>query len=167
MRIPVDLRGQTLINERLTMYAIIETGSKQYKVAVGDLFHAEKLDHHEGEEAVLNQVLAIQDQGLHVGNPYLPKAEVVCDVVKMLRGPKVIVFKFKRRKGYQRKTGHRQTLTLLKVKEIHLEGTRGERAKEQPHKKVAAPKAKVPTKRIAVKKVTRKKTAEKKVLKKK
>lgn len=149
------------------MYAIVETGSKQYKVAVGDLFHAEKLNHPEGDEAVLNRVLAIQDKELHIGNPYLPKAEVVCDVVKVFRGPKVIVFKFKRRKGYQRKTGHRQTFTLLKVKEIHLEGTRREAAKEQPHKKVAAPKAKAAIKKVAVKKPAKKKTTEKRATKKK
>jgi len=149
------------------MYAIIETGSKQYKVSIGDLLYVEKLNHKEGEEAVLNRVLAIQDKSLHVGNPYLPKAQVVCDVVKMLRGPKIIVFKFKRRKGYQRKAGHRQTFTFLKVKEIHLEGTRKEAPLAEPTpKKVAAPKTAL-AKKVAIKKSVKRKITAKRIVKKK
>src|SRR3989344_6579641 len=103
------------------MYAIVETGAKQYWVSPGDLIKVEKLDFEAGTEAVLSNVLLIADETLHLGTPYLTKAGIVCDVLETDRHPKITIFKFKRRKGYRLKKGHRQSYTLLKIKEIKLD----------------------------------------------
>jgi large subunit ribosomal protein L21 len=139
------------------MYAIVETGSKQYKVSVGDRFKVEKLESGKGSQAILNRVLMIHDKELHLGNPYLPKAQIICDVIETYKEPRVIIFKFKRRKGYQRKKGHRQAMTLLKVREIHLEGTA----------KVAPAATHEPLKKAAAKKILKRKTVTKKTTTKK
>ncbi len=145
------------------MYAIVETGSKQYKVSIGDRFKIEKLDQEKGSEAILNRVLMIHDKEIHVGNPYLPKAQIICDIIETYKEPRIIVFKFKRRKGYQRKKGHRQAMTLLKVKEIHLEGTRKVVPTAEPQKKVAT-HAERPLKKAAAKKILKRKAPIKKTI---
>lgn len=146
------------------MYAIVETGSKQYKVSIGDRFKIEKLGLTEGSQAILNRVLIIHDdKDLHVGNPYLPKAQIICDVIETYKEPRVIVFKFKRRKGYQRKKGHRQAMTHLKVREIHLEGTGKVVPASEPQKKVAVQAAR-PLKKAAAKKPLKRKTVTKKTI---
>jgi large subunit ribosomal protein L21 len=105
--------------ERLFMYAVIETGSKQYRVAPGDTIEVESLETEEGKEVTLDRVLFVANDGkFSVGGPTIDKATVVADVVKHIRGPKTIAFKMKRRKGYHRTVGHRQELTVLKIKEI-------------------------------------------------
>lgn len=149
------------------MYAIVETGSKQYKVSVGDRFKIEKLGSTKGSEAILNRVLMIHDdKEIHVGNPYLPKAQIICDVIETYKEPRIIVFKFKRRKGYQRKKGHRQSMTLLKVKEIHLEGTGKVVPTAEPQKKVAVHAERL-LKKAAAKKPLKRKTVAKKTITKK
>lgn len=149
------------------MYAIVETGSKQYKVSVGDRFKIEKLGSTKGSEAILNRVLMIHDdKEIHVGNPYLPKAQIICDVIETYKEPRIIVFKFKRRKGYQRKKGHRQAMTHLKVREIQLEGTEKVVAEAEPQKKVAA-HTEQPLKKAAAKKILKRKTITKKTTTKK
>ena len=106
------------------MYAIIATGGKQYKVDPGMLLDVERLKDEVGSKIRIEEVLAVQsDDKLEVGRPHLKGAAVVMEVVDHPRGPKVINFKFKRRKGYQRKIGHRQELTRLKVLEIVTNGT--------------------------------------------
>ncbi len=106
------------------MYAIIATGGKQYKVTPGQLLDVEKLEGEAGKTVRLEQVLAVRtDDGFKVGQPALKGAAVVAQIVDHLRGPKVINFKYKRRKGYHRKVGHRQDLTRLKVAEIIFNGT--------------------------------------------
>ncbi len=105
------------------MYAIIESGSRQYTVSEGDLFKVEKLPGKVGTETIFKNVLLIQDKELHLGTPYLEKAAVVCDIVETDRGPKITIYKYKRRKGSRRKKGHRQFYTLLKVKKIQLGAT--------------------------------------------
>lgn len=101
------------------MYAVVETGSKQYRVAAGDTIEVELLDAAEGKEVALDRVLFVANEGkFSVGAPTVDKATVVADVVKHIRGPKLIAFKMKRRKGYHRTVGHRQELTVLKIKEI-------------------------------------------------
>ena len=101
------------------MYAVIETGSKQYRVAAGDMIEVELLDTAEGKEVTLDRVLFVANEGrFSVGTPTVDKAAVVADVVKHIRGPKTIAFKMRRRKGYHRTVGHRQELTVLKIKEI-------------------------------------------------
>jgi len=82
------------------MYAIVETGAKQYWVSPGDLIKVEKLDFEPGTEAVLSNVLLIADETLHLGTPYLTKAGIVCDVLETDRHPKITIFKFKRNSGF-------------------------------------------------------------------
>ena len=101
------------------MYAVVETGSKQYRVAAGDTIEVELLDTAEGKEVTLDRVLFVANEGkFSVGLPIVDKASVVADVVKHIRGPKLLAFKMRRRKGYHRSVGHRQELTVLKIKEI-------------------------------------------------
>ena len=103
------------------MYAVVETGSKQYRVTPGDTLEVERLTAEEGKEVTLDRVLFVANEGkFSVGAPTVDKAAVVADVVKHIRGPKLIAFKMKRRKGYHRTVGHRQELTVLKVKEIKI-----------------------------------------------
>jgi len=120
------------------MYAVVETGTKQFKVKVGDLISVEKLEGPLGKEVILPKVLLISDTDLKVGNPYLEKAGVLCEIMSQEKGEKHIIFKYKRRKGSRRKRGHRQFLTLLKVKEISLSGVTAKTAPET--KKVAKSK---------------------------
>ena len=102
-------------------YAVISTGGKQYRVAPGVLLDVERLEGAAGDEVRLEQVLAVRkESGLQVGRPALAGATVKAQIAEQLRGPKVINFKFKRRKGYHRKVGHRQELTRLKILEINL-----------------------------------------------
>ena len=101
-------------------YAIIKTGGKQYKVSVGTNLDVEKLEVAEGENAVFDQVLACgEGSTLQVGAPTVSGATVVAKVVKQHRGDKVVAFKFRKRKGYHRTVGHRQSLTLVEVVSIN------------------------------------------------
>ncbi|MBI3322649.1 MAG: 50S ribosomal protein L21 [Candidatus Omnitrophica bacterium] len=100
-------------------YAIILTGGKQYRVSPGALLDVEKLDGEAGAEVQLEQVLAVRkESAFQVGRPSLTGTRVKAQIVAQTQGPKVINFKFKRRKGYHRKVGHRQELTRLKILEI-------------------------------------------------
>ena len=102
------------------MYAIVETGSKQYKVSKGDILEIEKLDTKEGKEVKLNKVLFVSDKKeVSIGKPYLKGASIICDVLGEKRGKKTISFKYRRRHGNsKKKIGHRQNYTVLKVKKI-------------------------------------------------
>lgn len=105
------------------MYAIIETGSKQYKVKANDILEVEDLAKKDGASVSLRNVLLIADgEQVTVGQPHVKNASVQCEVLGTVRGDKVIAFKFRRRENYRRKRGHRQTITRLKVKEIVLKG---------------------------------------------
>jgi len=100
-------------------YAVVETGSKQYRVKAGDVFNVELLDVKPGSKIDLAPVLAVSDgKSLVVGTPDVKTAKVTATVVKHFRDDKIVSFKMKRRKGYQRKVGHRQELTLLKIETI-------------------------------------------------
>jgi large subunit ribosomal protein L21 len=101
------------------MYAIVETGGKQYRVEEGAKITVEKLTADSGVEVALDKVLLVGEAGgLKVGAPYLDGAKVTCEVVEHLRGPKVMVFHKWRRNDSHKKTGHRQDLTTLKIKTI-------------------------------------------------
>ncbi len=101
------------------MYAVIETGGKQYKVSEGDILRFEKLEGEKGDTVSFDKVLLVsKDEDVKVGTPFVEGAKVVGEIVAQIRGPKIVVFKMKRRKGYSKKTGHRQDLTNLKIKEI-------------------------------------------------
>lgn len=100
-------------------YAVIETGGKQYRVKQGDLLDVEKLDGAPGQKVTLDRVLALNTgSALTIGAPVVAGAAVTAEVVDQHRAEKVINFKKKRRKGYHRKIGHRQSLTRLKVEAI-------------------------------------------------
>ena len=149
------------------MYAVIQTGSKQYKLQPGDLLTFEKLEGIVGSEVVLSNVLLVQDKELTVGNPYLEKAGVLCEIMAQGRGPKVLTFKYKRRKGSRRLRGHRQTLTLLKVKEISLTGVTAKAPVKEKAPKVVAKSVVAKTAAPKIKKAAPKKAAvEPKVTKK-
>ena len=105
------------------MYAIIETGSKQYKVSPGDVVDVETLDVGDSDVVLFEQVLAIGDGAdVNIGTPNVAGATVSGELVEQRRGKKVIAFKKKRRKGYQRKKGHRQNLSRVRIVEITKSG---------------------------------------------
>ncbi|WP_294480122.1 50S ribosomal protein L21 [uncultured Victivallis sp.] len=101
-------------------YAIIKTGGKQLKVKTGDVVDIEKLDAEVGAKVTFDEVLAIGEEGgkLNVGTPKIEGATVSAEVKDQFRGKKVVVFKMKRRKGYRRTQGHRQSLTRVEIGEI-------------------------------------------------
>lgn len=101
------------------MYAVVETGGKQYRVAVGDRIEVERLDAEPGTDVTLDRVLLVADEGnVRVGTPVVDGARVVASVDEQIKGKKVIVFKMRPKKRYRRKQGHRQQLTRLVIKEI-------------------------------------------------
>ncbi|MCL6635479.1 MAG: 50S ribosomal protein L21 [Peptococcaceae bacterium] len=101
------------------MYAIIETGGKQYRVQEGDTLYVEKLPAEAGETVEVNRVLAVVGDGdVKVGTPLVEGAKVVLKVVRHGRGRKIIVFKYKPKKNYRRKQGHRQPFTQVTVEKI-------------------------------------------------
>ena len=100
------------------MYAIIATGGKQYKVSEGDIITIEKLGVEAGEKVTFDQVLAVSDNGMKVGAD-VANATVEASVVKEGRAKKVIVYKYKRKTGYHKKNGHRQSFTQVKIDKIN------------------------------------------------
>jgi large subunit ribosomal protein L21 len=101
------------------MYAVLETGSKQYRVAAGDTLEIERLAVEAGQPFTFDRVLLVNREGaVSVGAPTVAGATVVADVVEHIRGEKKLTFKMKRRKGYHKTIGHRQELTIVKIKEI-------------------------------------------------
>jgi len=104
------------------MYAIVKTGGHQYKVRVGDQLDVEKLPVAAGEQIELNDVLMVSgdDDSVQIGNPLLTGAHVTARVVNQHRGEKIVVFKYKPKKRYRRKMGHRQDLTRLAITGITL-----------------------------------------------
>ncbi|PXV95451.1 LSU ribosomal protein L21P [Lachnotalea glycerini] len=101
------------------MYAIIATGGKQYKVAEGDIIRVEKLGVEAGETVTFDQILAVNDGSLKVGEPTVANASVTASVVKEGKAKKVIVYKYKRKSGYHKKNGHRQAFTQVKIEKIN------------------------------------------------
>lgn len=101
------------------MYAIVQIGSKQYKVSEADTIIVEKLPVKEGESATLDKVLLVKDKKeIEVGQPYLKDIKITADVLEHFKGKKVISYKYRRRKSSDWKKGHRQQLTRLKIKQI-------------------------------------------------
>ena len=98
------------------MYAVLETGSKQYRVSTGDTLQIERLPIEAGQPVTFDRVLLVNAAGkVSVGTPTVTGASVVADVVEHIRGEKKLTFKMKRRKGYHKTIGHRQELTVVKV----------------------------------------------------
>jgi len=103
------------------MYAVIKTGGKQHRVSEGELLTVEKLDGGKGDSVVFDDVLMVAKEGeIRVGTPVVEGAKVVGEIVAQMKGPKIYVFKRKRRKGFHKKTGHRQELTRMRIKEISI-----------------------------------------------
>ena len=130
------------------MYAVVKTGGKQYRVAKDDTILVEKLEANEGAKVTLDQVMVLGDgDTVTVGRPTVANATVEAQVVSQTRGPKILIFRRKRRKNHRRLQGHRQDLTLLKITDISTSG--------KPAAKAASKKA------PAAKKAVAKKTAPK------
>ncbi len=107
----------------MTTYAVVQTGGKQYQVSPGDIIDVEMLDADEGATVHLENVLMIAGGAeLLLGSPQVPNAHVVAQVQEQRKGPKLIVFKYKAKKHYRKKNGHRQRYTRLLIGEIVTEG---------------------------------------------
>lgn len=103
------------------MYAVIQTGGKQYRVAQGDDLRIEKLAGQEGDPVVFDKVLMTVDgENVQVGKPFVENAKVLGRLKRQDKDKKVVVFKFKRRKGYRRTKGHRQPFSLVKIEGIEV-----------------------------------------------
>jgi len=101
------------------MYAVLETGSKQYRVAPGDTLEVERLEAEVGKPFTFSRVLMVSNEGkFTLGSPTVANASIVANIVEHKRGEKKIAFKMKRRKGYHRTVGHRQELTVIKITDI-------------------------------------------------
>ncbi|MDF1750116.1 MAG: 50S ribosomal protein L21 [Alphaproteobacteria bacterium] len=161
------------------MFAVVKTGGKQYRVAKDDVIRVEKLDAEAGDTVLLNEVLMISDEnGAQTGTPMLPGAVVEAEVVEQTRNKKIIIFKKKRRQNYRRKRGHRQHVTVLRVIDIALDGSKkkattkakvaaapaGDAAEEKATAKKAT--AKTAAKKTATKTTAKKATAKKAAAKK-
>jgi large subunit ribosomal protein L21 len=103
------------------MYAVIKTGGKQHKVTEGDVLSIEKLEGEKGAEVIFNEVLMVSDdKEVKIGKPFVDGAKVVGEIVRQTKGTKIHVYHMIRRKGFHKKTGHRQKLTSMKIKQITM-----------------------------------------------
>ncbi len=103
------------------MFAVIQVGSSQFKVAEGKTIIANRMDHKAGEKITLDKVLLVSDgDKVTVGKPFIKEAKVSAEVIDHLRGAKVIAFKYRKRKDSARTHGHRQDLTSVKIEKISL-----------------------------------------------
>ena len=130
------------------MYAVIEACGKQYKVTKGDVVFFEKLDVEEGKKVTFDKVVLLSDEGkVEVGAPYVKGIKVEGKVVAHGKGKKIIVFKYKAKKNYKRKQGHRQPYTKVEITAIKLPTAKKEVAEE----KKAETTAKTTTKKLQLK----------------
>ena len=103
------------------MYAVIKTGGKQHRVSKGDVLAVEKLNGSRGDTVSFEEVLMIANDGeIKVGTPFLDGVKVVGEIIEQAKDHKIMVFRMKRRKGFHKKTGHRQKLTRMKIREISI-----------------------------------------------
>ena len=103
------------------MYAVIQTGGKQYRVSPGQEIQVEKLPGQAGQQVAFDKVLLASDgESIKVGRPYVQGSRVMARILRQAKGKKIIVFKYKRRKNYKRKKGHRQHISLVKIEDIEL-----------------------------------------------
>ena len=135
------------------MYAIVEIAGQQFKVAKDQKVYVHRLQEEEGANVSFNNVLLVENDGnVAIGAPAIEGAEVTAKILRHLRGDKVIVFKKKRRKGYRKKNGHRQSLTEIQIEGIAASGAK----KKAPAKKAAPVKKATPVKEEAPKAVSKK-----------
>ena len=103
------------------MYAVVETGGKQYRVHEGDVITVEKLNIEDGAKVVFDKVLvAGEGADIKVGKPYIEGCTVECTAVESGKGPKVVIFKYKAKKDYRKKQGHRQPYTSVKIEALNI-----------------------------------------------
>jgi large subunit ribosomal protein L21 len=141
----------------MNTYAVIETGGKQYKVEKGTSLLVDRLSAKEGDKVTLRPVM-FRDKEVVAGGKELEKVKVEATVAEHLRGPKIKVFKYKPKKGYRRRAGHRSELTKLEVTEVKLLGRKPAAAKkEEPAEKKPAPEKKPAAKKEAAKEPAAKK----------
>ena len=142
------------------MYALVKTGGKQYRVSKDDTILVERIVAEEGAEVILNDIVMLGDgDKVIIGTPKVDGAAVSATVLRQTRGPKIIIFRRKRRKHHRRTQGHRQDLTLLKINDIAEDAKKLTPSK--PVAKKAAPKLDDAAKKPAARKVTTKKVAPK------
>jgi large subunit ribosomal protein L21 len=145
---------------KIAMYALVKTGGKQYRVAKDDTILVERIAADEGAEVILNDIVMLADgDKVTIGTPKVEGAAVSATVMRQTRGPKIIIFRRKRRKNHRRTQGHRQDLTLLKINDIAEDAKKLAPAK--PAAKTATKKAATTTE-SAAKKPARKAAAAKK-----
>lgn len=152
------------------MYAVVKTGGKQYRVAKDDKILVERLDGEAGQTVTLDNVMMLGDgDKVTIGTPVVANATVEAEVVSQTRGPKIVIFRRKRRKNHRRLQGHRQDLTLLKITSINSSAKPAAKAAAKPAeaKPKAEAKAEAEPKKAAAKKTAAKKTAAKKAAAKK
>ena len=111
--------SETELRQVQKMYAIIETGGKQYRVTDGDVIYVEKLEAEENSEVVFDKVVAISDGELKIGAPYVEGATVSAKVVKNGKDKKIMIIKHKAKKGYRKRQGHRQPYTQVIIEKIN------------------------------------------------
>jgi large subunit ribosomal protein L21 len=108
-----------MLEEVRLVYAVIETGGKQYRVQEGDVVFVEKLDANEGDVVNFDKVLVLSDEGnINAGKPYVEGVKVEGTVMKQGKAKKIVVFKYKAKKNYRKKQGHRQPFTKVKIEKI-------------------------------------------------
>ena len=113
--------GEYIARRCTRVYAIIETGGKQYKVAEGDVIFVEKLGVAAGESYVFDKVMAVsKDDAMTIGAPYVEGAKVAASVIEEGKEKKVVIYKYKSKKGFHKKRGHRQPFTRVKIETITL-----------------------------------------------
>ncbi len=147
------------------MYAVIETGGKQYKVQEGDVITIEKLNVSAGDDIAFDKVLVLNDgKKVQVGTPIIESAKVFGTVVENGKGQKVIIFKYKSKKDYRKKQGHRQPYTMVKIESLSADGKSApKKVVEKPVVETAAEEKSPKTKNTtAEKKPAAKKAAAKK-----
>lgn len=111
------------------MYAVIETGGKQYRVGEGDIINVEKLDAKAGDTITIKEILVVEkDKETLIGDPYVKGASVKAEVLEQGKAEKVIIFKYKAKKDYRRKKGHRQPYTQLQIKSVSFKKPAAEKA---------------------------------------
>lgn len=121
------------------MYAIVETGGKQYRVTEGDVITVERLKAEAGEEVAFDKVLVLGEGGeISVGTPYVEAAQVFGKVVEHGKGEKVIIFKYKSKKDYRKKQGHRQPYTMIEITGVGTGKAKAPKA-EAPKAEAAVP----------------------------
>lgn len=150
------------------MYAVVNSGGKQYKVRQGEVLRVEKLSGDVGSSVTFDRVLMFSDgENVSIGQPILDGVSVEGRIVEQGKAKKIIVFKYKRRKRYRRKNGHRQEFTAIQIDSIHAKGTKTANGAEpnaearEPEAPETAPK-KAPAEKAEAKKAVTQKAAPKK-----